>query len=112
MALIDTPKLSSLRVTLFCQTIFGVTPQFIQFISRTPNLEAFKEARLTFMNVAAGITLSSPNGSGYGVLKVKIICRLSNWQVISMGQVCTSCLPPLSSLDDLFIYEDPRLPQN
>ena len=111
VARIDTPQLSSLRITLFSPDIFDDTPQIIQFISRTPNLKAFKEARLTFMNVAR-LTLSSSNGSGYGVLDVKILRRSSNWQVYLMGQVCTSCLPPLSSLEDLYIYEDPRLPQN
>ncbi|KAF8485933.1 hypothetical protein DFH94DRAFT_850046 [Russula ochroleuca] len=44
----------------------------------------------------------------YRVLKVEILCRESDWQVSSLEQVCTSCLPPLSALEVLYIDENPH----
>jgi hypothetical protein len=40
-------------------------------------------------------------------LHLRISCRDLDWQVLSLEQVCTSCLPPLSTLEDLYIYQDP-----
>jgi hypothetical protein len=31
-----------------------------------------------------------------------------DWQVSSMEQICTSCLPPLLTLEHLYIYENPH----
>ena len=38
--------------------------------------------------------------------------RELDWQVSSMEQVCTSCLPPLLNLEHLYIYENPRWRQH
>ena len=103
-ARIDAPRLKYLDITLFNQILFD-TPQFIQFISRTPTLKTLEKARVAFADGAARINLSSQT-SGFGELTVKIQCRELDWQVSSLEQVCTSCLPPLSSLDDLYIYMD------
>jgi hypothetical protein len=105
----DTPQLFSLRITLFNQIVFD-TPQFIQFITHTPRLKALKEARLAFKNDAAEVTISSPFGPGYGNINVEIKCRESGWQFSSLEQVCTRCLPPLSALENLYIYENPKSP--
>ena len=105
MARIDAPRLNNLDITFFNQIVFD-TPQFIQFISRTPTLKALEKAHVVFEDDAARVNLSSQT-SGYGELKVKIPCRELDWQVSSLEQVCTSCLPPLSTLEDLYIYEDP-----
>ena len=109
VARIDTPQLSFLDITLFNQIVFD-TPQFIQFINRTPTLKALEEASLTFTNFAVEIVLSSSNGSGYVFVDVKVLCRDSDWQVSSLEQVCTSCLPPLFALEDLCIYESGKSP--
>ena len=106
VALIDAPRLFILHITMFNQ-IFFETPQSIQFISRTPNLTAFKKARLFFKNNTAEVVLSSPlYTTGSEELEVKILCKESDWQVSSLEQVCNWCLPPLSALDDLDIYEN------
>ena len=109
VALIEAPRLYFLNITLFNQILFD-TPQSIQFISRTPELKAHKAANLAFMYSKAGVTLSSPNRSRYDRLEVEISCREPDWQVSSLEQVCTSCLPPLSALEDLYIYEDSKSP--
>ncbi|KAF8462789.1 hypothetical protein DFH94DRAFT_482492 [Russula ochroleuca] len=102
-ARIEAPRLKYLDITLFNQILFD-TPQFIQFISRTPTLKALEKARVAFTDGAARINLSSVT-SGFGELTVKILCRELDWQVSSLEQVCTSCLPPLST-SDLYIYMD------
>jgi hypothetical protein len=102
---IDAPRLNNLSVTFFNQIVFD-TPQSIQFISRTPRLKALKEARVAFGDYAASINLSSQT-SGHGKLNVEILCGELDWQVSSLEQVCTLCLPPLPTLEDLYIYERP-----
>ena len=109
VARIDTPQLSTLNITLFNQIVFD-TPRFVQFISRTPNLKTHKAVHLSFMYSKAGVTLSSPNRSRYDKLDVEISCREPDWQGSSLEQVCTSCLPPLSALEDLYIFEHPFPP--
>ena len=105
---IDTPRLNRLDITLFNQIIFD-TPQSIQFISRAPTLETFEKAFVIFGGGAASVILSSQT-SVNGRLVMKIPCIELDWQVSSMEQVCTSCLPPLSTLEDLYIHEHPRSP--
>ena len=101
VAHVDAPQVN-LFVTFFNQIVFD-TPQFIQFISRTPTLKALETGHVVFEDHAAKINISSQT-SGYGSLEVKISCREFDWQVSSLEQVCTSCLPPLSTLEDLSIY--------
>ena len=102
VAHIDTPKVS-LFITFFNQIVFD-TPHFSQLVSRTPTLKALETGDIVFKDNAAMINLSSQT-SGYGSLEVKILCREFDWQVSSLEQVCTLCLPPLSALDDLSIYQ-------
>ena len=105
---INAPRVNELNITLFNQIVFD-TPQFIQFISRSPTLETFDKAIVVFDDDAARLNLSSQT-SGHGKLNIRIPCIELDWQVSSMGQVCTSCLPPLSALEDLYIHEDPFRP--
>jgi hypothetical protein len=109
---VDAPRLDSSPITLFNQIVFD-TPQFIQFISRTPMFETFERALVVFRDNAARVNLSSQTSgsrSRYRKLNMIIPCIELDWQVSSMEQVCTSCLPPLSALEDLYIYEDPDWP--
>jgi hypothetical protein len=100
---IDTPRLDHLSISLFNQIEFD-TPQFVQFISRTPTFGAFKGARLFFKNDHARVELFSQTSGPRG-LDLDILCGDVGWQMSSVGQVCTSCLPPLSTLEDLYIFE-------
>ena len=98
VAHIDAPRLEYLETTLFNDIIFD-TPQLTQFITRTPIMEALEEAHVTFDGNAAAVQLLSLTSGKYENLKVRIPCRELDWQVSSMEQVCTSCLPPLPTLD-------------
>ena len=106
MALIDAPRLNELYITFFNQIVFE-TPQFIQFINRTPTLRSLEKAYVTFGNDAAMVNLSLLTPI-YGEFYVKIPCRELDWQVSSLEQVCTSSLPPLSILEDLYIHKVPH----
>jgi F-box-like len=101
MAHIDAPRLNYLFIVLFNDIIFD-TPQLTQFIGRTLIVKALEKARITFEGDAAMVELSSISSltSGkYEYLEVKISCSELDWQVSSMEQVCTLCLPPLPTLD-------------
>jgi hypothetical protein len=102
VARIDAPQLNHLNITLFNDIVFD-TPQLVQLICRTPISKALKGAHVAFGDHAAGVKVTS----GFGSLKVEISCRESDWQVSSLEQVCTSCLPPLSTLEKLYIHEVP-----
>ena len=99
----DTPRLDHLSINLFNQIKLD-TPQFVQFISRAPTFGAFKEARHFFKNDHARVELFSQTPGSRG-LDLDILCGDVGWQMSSVGQVCTSCLPPLSTLEDLYIFE-------
>ena len=101
MARIDAPRLDNLKITVFNQIIFDM-PQFIQFISRTPALEAPDEARVIFDNGVSEVNFSSRT-PGFSHIEVKIPCNDLDWQISSLEQVFTSCLPYLSTLEGLFI---------
>ena len=109
VARIDAPRLEKFYVTFFNQIIFDI-PQLIQFIHRTPTLKALERADVIFGEDAARVKLSSVSSlaavtSGYREFNLKVPCRDLDWQVSSLEQVCTSSLPPLSTLEDLYIYK-------
>ena len=112
VAHIDAPRLKYLETILFNDIVFD-TPQFTQFISRTLTVEALRIAHVFFEGDAATATVESPSlTSGKSeTLRVKIPCTELDWQVSSMEQVFTSCLPPLPTLD-LFIHGDPYYRQH
>jgi hypothetical protein len=105
VAYINAPRVNRLYITFFNQIVFD-TPQLIQFICRTPKLKALETARVTFDGDATGISLSSRT-SDADLLNVGITCIDLDWQVSSVEQVCTSSLPPLSTMEDLYIYGSP-----
>ena len=108
VARIDAPRLDCLRITLFNDIIID-TPQFVQFISRTPMSRAPEKAYIIVRDSAASVHLSLKT-SAYMDINVKILCRGLNWQLSSLEQACTSCLPSLSGLEDLRFLKDSHLP--
>jgi hypothetical protein len=101
VARLDAPRLNDFGTTFFNDIDFDV-PQFTQFISRTPTMEAFDKATVVLSYDSATIELSLSTFDGR-TLKVGISCEMPDWQVSFLEQVCTSSLPPLSVLDDLYI---------
>ena len=101
VARIDAPRLNSFETTFVNDIDFDV-PQFTQFISRTPTMEAFDKATVVLWDHRATIKLSLNTFDGRRVT-VGISCGMLDWQLSFLEQVCTSSLPPLSVLDDLYI---------
>ena len=104
VACIDAPQLNNLDITFFNDIAFD-TPQLIQFICRTPRSKELQKAYITFKERAARVNFSSRT-SRFGNLKVEILCTGLDWQFSSLEQVCTSCMPPLSMLEDLYFDGD------
>jgi hypothetical protein len=103
VAHIDAPRLNELNIAFFNDIAFD-TPHFIQFITRTPTSRELEEADITLQNRGPSLDFSSRT-SGNGRVYVEILCQGLDWQLSSLEQVCTLCLPPLSMLEDLYIYE-------
>jgi hypothetical protein len=99
-----------LDISFFNQLIFD-TPQLFQFISRRPTLRALEAGYIEFN--AGFATLKFPPQTSIfdsDALSVRIRCTVSEWQLSSLEQVCTSSLPPVSTLEDLYILEDREEP--
>jgi hypothetical protein len=101
LARTDAPRLNRLHITFFNQIIFD-TPQLFQFISRRPTLRAPEKGHVKFSSEAIIVEFTSVDE----VLTVRIRCTTSEWQLSSLEQVCTSSLPPVSTLEVLYIFED------
>ena len=69
-------------------------------------MKALEKARVTFEDDAATANLSLQISGKDEELEVRIPCRELDWQILSVEQVCTSYLPPLPILEDLYIYEN------
>jgi hypothetical protein len=100
---IDTPQLHKMDITFFTQIDFDC-PRLTQFINRTPTLRTPDEAHVQFYDTSASATLryrTSDFGNDY--LLINISCREPDWQLLSVEQVCNSSLPPLPTVEDLYI---------
>ena len=103
LACIDAPQLNHLFITFFNDIVFD-TPQLVRFISHTPMSKALRSAYITLEDRVARVNFASQT-SYSRESAVEILCRGLDWQITSLEQVCTCCLPPLSNLEDLY-YED------
>ena len=89
VARIDAPLLNELDITFFHQLIFD-TPQLTQFISRTPKFKACDHARVQFSHL--GVWVSTIDETL--ILRMRISCRESDWQLSFLAQVCGSSFIP------------------
>ena len=104
VARIDAPQLNSLDITFFNDIVFD-TPQLVRFISHTPKSKALELVDIGLNDWGAAFDFSSQT-SRRGLFKVKILCIGLDWQVAAVEQVCTSCLPPLYMLQDLYFLHN------
>jgi hypothetical protein len=98
---IDTPYLYSLETNFFNDIDFD-TPELIRFVSRSSTLNTPDEAHVFFGSRTASVKLQQ-QASNIDYFEVKISCRVPNWQLSSLAQICTSSLPLLSATESLFI---------
>ena len=107
VARIDAPQLNELSITFFDNVTFNI-PQVMQFTSRTPMLRALQKVHITLCDQAAYVNFLSrtfDNGNfNVEILRIGLDKAL---QVLSLKQVCASCLSPLSISEDLYMYYRP-----
>ncbi len=96
MTFIDVPQLHYSSITFFNQIDFD-GPQLAQFISRVQTPK--HDAHVQFRDGTTSVELSP----GPRAFEIKISCIEPDWQLSSVAQVCNSCLPPLSMIEDLYI---------
>jgi hypothetical protein len=101
---IDAPQLNMMLIRFFNDSVFD-TPQLIRFISCTPMSSALENAHIVILDGLAHATFLSRRYD-YVEFKVSILCEGLDWQLSFLEQVCTSCLPFLSTLKDLYIHEE------
>jgi len=100
---IDTPQLDRMFIAFYNQIDFEI-PRLAQFINDTPMLRASNEAHLQFRPGTASVELRCRKAkSGLHVLQINISCIESDRQLSSIEQICNSSLPPISTVEDLYI---------
>ena len=102
VACIDAPQLNALHITFLNDIVFH-TPQLVRFISHAPMWKALKNAYINLKDYVARVRFSS-RAPRHGDFSVEILCIGLDRQVSFLEQVCTSYLPPLSVLEDLYFY--------
>jgi hypothetical protein len=103
---IDAPQLYLLSTTLF-NDIDNGTPELKQFISRTPTLGAYDEARFIFdsRKVLLELRHSQPESSGPTTRMVEL--KVGILHLSTLAQICLS-LRPLLTMENLYVCEDRR----
>ena len=106
VARIDAPQARWLSITFF-NDIHYDTPEFTQFISRTPKLGVYDEASIIFNDYDTIVRLRPhPGSSDDRMVKVKILSLVgSDWQLSSLAPICTSTFRPILTMENLYIYE-------
>ena len=94
---IDAPQLSQIHITFFDQVDFDC-PRFVQFINRTSK-HRYRDAQVEFEDWSTSLSLESRSGT----LTIQILCREPDLQFSSLAQACSSSLPPLSTVKDLYL---------
>ena len=94
---IDTPQLNEIYINFFNQIDFHI-PRLAQFINRAPKLPK-REASVQFNDSFARVALPPR----FSTVMITISCGEPDWQLSSTEQVCSSCLHPLSTVEDLYI---------
>jgi hypothetical protein len=108
LARIDAPRLDKFDITFFNQIIFDL-PQLFQLISRRPTLWAPEKGYIDFHSSSVEFRSQAYRYAELG-LDVRIACTVSEWQLSSLEQVCTSSFPPVPTLEDLYILENRTYP--
>jgi hypothetical protein len=93
---IDAPQLNFFGITFFNQIDFDC-PRLAQFINRTPDLKK-RDVHVRFLDRSGGVQFRS--------LHISISRRKPDLRLSSVAQVCNSCLPPLSMVEDLYIEHE------
>jgi hypothetical protein len=98
VTLIDTPQLVTLNIYLPDQIDFDY-PRLAQFINCTPTFRALDKAYVEIDDWTSSVAfVDRPR-----TLKIEVSCEESDGQLSSVAQLCNSCLPVPSTVEDLYI---------
>ena len=103
VARIDTPRLTSLKITFFMDLIFDI-PRLRNFINHTEGLKPFNQAAIEFSNWMIRIVFG-PGSPPQFEFKLEIRCERLDWQLSSMTQIFSEQLPLLSYVEQLELRE-------
>ena len=108
VTLIDTPhELYRLSTEIFHVIDSNSTSDFTKFISRTPILGTCDEARFIFDEGRVLLKISQPHlrpeASDCRIVELKLL--FPGLQLSTLAQIYTSLLRPVSTIDNLFIYD-------
>ena len=114
LTLIDAPGLNKLSIT-FNRHVSN-TPELAQFVSRIPKLGVPNEARMVFHDFRVAVKVKHPSPIfGHELLNVGIssgdfqdipTSNELDSQLSCLAKVCASLLPTISTVENLYIYED------
>jgi len=111
VAQIDAPVLEEIRTVFFHQLVFD-TPQLLQFLNRTNVLGTSNRADVLLDGDFARVSLYQQDQTvERRTLVLSIKSGASDWQLWSLAQVCSAFLPPLSTLECLYIRQGSVQPQ-
>jgi hypothetical protein len=109
VALISAPHLKRVYITFLCQHCLSDS-QLPEFISCAEDLKAFDQANVVFFDHAIRITLHSKSEAvdlNHTTLEMKMFSdSASDSQISYLGQINSSTLLPLSTLEHLHISGD------
>ncbi|KAI0298757.1 hypothetical protein B0F90DRAFT_670885 [Multifurca ochricompacta] len=98
---IDAPLLDHVGITFFHQLILEI-PQVSDFVGRTGSLNSPDEAIVCSFPGAVSITLYQPRTTGNpSQVRLGVSCEQLDWQVSSLAQICSQCLPLHSRVKQL-----------
>ena len=100
---IDVPLLRHTDITFFNQLIFD-TPLLLHFISHTEHYKTPQSASIRLCTGYIQVVIYFPRAMPYRQIRLKILCRPSDWQLSSLVQVWSSAFSPLLTLEYLNIY--------
>ena len=109
VARIDAPLLDTILITFFNQLIFDI-PHFSQFMRRTPRFEVLNGAHVVFDDYGVRVESFPPSRTFDKRSGLRISCRVLDWQLSSLAQVCTSSFPSIRMVEYLYIYGPRNLP--
>ena len=105
VARIDVPRLNDFSIVFF-DLLDHDTPHLARFIHRTPYSKAFGKAHINFyIDDAVMVNLSSQT-FGRGELNLARLSAMPERCISYLTQVCTSSLPAIPTLEDLYIHGD------
>jgi hypothetical protein len=111
MSCIDAPLLNSLNITFYDQLFFD-TLLLHDFIIRTKSFRALHQADVVLGSLCHFITLFHLNGVPNDLeLTLGIQFTDLGLGLLSLSQVCSSALPPLPTLECLYIHDDQSMQQ-